>query len=246
MASLSQVLQLDRSNGQPLYQQLERALRRAIERRLLAPEDALPPERELAADLEVSRITVRKAIHLLASEGYLVRRQGSGNFVSARISRNFASLASFSEDVIAPGRVPRSAWLKRAVGTVSPEESLKLALGPGTTVYRFHRMRFAGEAPIAVEAATVVACFLSSIDSVHDSLYEALEKAGNPPVRALQRLRALLLTGEKARLLEAHEGDAGLLIERLGYLRDGRAVELTQSYYRGETLDFVAELRAPV
>jgi GntR family transcriptional regulator len=36
--------------------------------------------------------------------------------------------------------------------------------------------------------------------------------------------------------------DAGLLVERRGYLKDGRAVEVTQSYYRGDTYDFVAEL----
>jgi GntR family transcriptional regulator len=244
MASLAQILQLDPSDSLPLYQQLERALRRAIEQRVLSPDDVLPPERQLAADLEVSRITVRKAIDLLAAEGYLVKRQGSGNFVAARIDKNFAKLTSFSEDMISRGRVPRSVWLKRAVGTVSPEESLKLALSPGTTVYRFHRVRFADDFPMAVEITTVVASCLRSIDSVQDSLYEALEQAGNRPVRALQRLRALLLTGEKARLLEAQEGDAGLLVERLGYLRDGRAVELAQSYYRGDTFDFVAELNA--
>jgi GntR family transcriptional regulator len=33
-----------------------------------------------------------------------------------------------------------------------------------------------------------------------------------------------------------------LLVERLGSLRDGRAVEFTQSFYRGEIYDFVAEL----
>ena len=42
----------------------------------------------------------------------------------------------------------------------------------------------------------------------------------------------------------AWAGDAGLLVERVGYLRDGRAVELSQSYYRGDTYDFVAELSA--
>ena len=36
--------------------------------------------------------------------------------------------------------------------------------------------------------------------------------------------------------------DAGLLIERRGFLKDGRAVEVTQSYYRGDAYDFVAEL----
>ncbi len=131
MPSLAQILQLDPGDSLPLYQQLERALRRAIEQRVLGPDDVLPPERQLAADLEVSRITVRKAIDLLAAEGYLVKRQGAGNFVSARIDKNFAKLTSFSEDMISRGRVPRSVWLKRAAGTVSPEESLKLALSPG-------------------------------------------------------------------------------------------------------------------
>jgi GntR family transcriptional regulator len=61
-------------------------------------------------------------------------------------------------------------------------------------------------------------------------------------VRALQRLRALLLDADQARLLQAAPGDAGLLVERLGYLRDGRAIELSQSIYRGDTYDVVAEL----
>ena len=70
-------------------------------------------------------------------------------------------------------------------------------------------------------------------------LYEALEKTGNRPVRALQRLRAVLLTGEQAKLLKAQERDAGLLVARVGYLKDGQAVEYSQSFYRGEIYDFV-------
>ncbi len=81
---------------------------------MLAPDDALPPERELAEELSVSRITVRKAIDGLVDEGLLIRRQGSGTFVAARIEKNFAKLTSFSEDMRARGREPRSVWLKRA------------------------------------------------------------------------------------------------------------------------------------
>ncbi len=44
--------------------------------------------------------------------------------------------------------------------------------------------------------------------------------------------------------MQAQPGDAGLLVERLGYLRDGRAIELSQSFYRGDTYDFIAELAA--
>jgi GntR family transcriptional regulator len=233
---------LDAASSLPLYQQLQRALREAIESRLLGADDALPPERDLATDFSVSRITVRKAIDGLVDEGLLVRRHGSGTFVRSRVEKNFSKLTSFSEDMQARGRNPRSVWLSRAQGTVTPEEALTLRSSPGTPVFRFHRIRFADEAPMALEYATVLASCLPSVDAVETSLYEALERTGNRPVRALQRLRAVLFNAEQADLLGANEKDAGLLVERLGFHKDGRAVEFTQSYYCGDTYDFVAEL----
>jgi GntR family transcriptional regulator len=246
MPSFAEIVRdLDPTGSQPLYQQLQRAIREAIETHKLAPEDALPAERQIAADLAISRITVRKAIDGLVEEGLLVRRQGSGNFVAARIEKNFAKLTSFSEDMRSRGRVPHSEWLRRIEGSVTPEEALTLRLSPGAPVYRFHRLRFADSAPMCLEYATVAAFCLPSIDAVDDSLYDALAAAGNRPVRALQRLRALLLNAEQAKLLHAHVGDAGLLVERVGFLPDGRAAEFCQSYFRGDTYDFVAELSSP-
>jgi len=243
MTTLAQLMQNVADNSSlPLYQQLQRALRAAIDQHLFGPEEALPAERQLATDLSVSRITVRKAIDGLVDEGLLVRRPGSGNFINTRIEKNFAKLTSFSEDMRARGRNPRSVWLKRSEGTVSPEEALRLRLSPGTPVYRFNRIRYADDVPMCLEYATIVASCLPSLDAVQVSMYDALELAGNRPVRALQRLSALLLNAEQATLLQAHEGDAGLQVERLGFLRDGRAVEFCRSYFRGDMYDFVAEL----
>jgi GntR family transcriptional regulator len=240
---LSQTLgKLDENSALPLYQQLQRALRRAIEARLIAPDDALPPERDIAQDFQISRITVRKAIDGLVSEGLLMRRQGAGTFVCARVEKNFSKLTSFSEDMRARGRTPRTVWLRKSEGSVTPEEALTLRSSPGTPVYRFHRIRYADDAPMAIEYATVLAACLPSLDAVESSLYEALERAGNRPVRALQRLRAVLFTAEQAKLLQIRERDAGLLVERVGFIKDGRAMEFTQSYYRGDIYDFVAEL----
>jgi GntR family transcriptional regulator len=55
----------------------------------------------------------------------------------------------------------------------------------------------------------------------------------------------VLLSAEQAKLLKAHEHDAGLLVERVGFHADGRAVEFSQSIYRGDIYDFVAELSTP-
>jgi GntR family transcriptional regulator len=148
----------------------------------------------------------------------------------------------FSEEMRARGRNPRSVWLRKSTGTVTPEEALPLRASPGTPVYRFHRIRLADDAPMALEYATVLASCLPSLEAVQSSLYAALERAGNRPVRALQRLRAVLFTAEQAELLKAKERDAGLLVERLGFLKDGRTAEFTQSFYRGDIYDFVAEL----
>ena len=95
---------------------------------------------------------------------------------------------------------------------------------------------------MSLEYATILASCLPSLDAVESSLYVALERVGNRPVRALQRLRAVLFTAEQAELLQAQEKDPGLLVERLGFLSDGRTAEFTQSYYRGDIYDFVAEL----
>jgi len=228
----------------PLYRRLQDALRRAIETSILGPQDALPPERDLATDFAVSRITVRKALNGLVAEGLLLRKQGAGTFVSGRVEKQFAKLTSFSEDMTARGRSPRSEWLMRASGTVTPEESLALGLSPGAPVYRFNRIRFADDLPMALEYSKVPGFGLTSAEAVGDSLYAALQAEGNRPTRALQRLRAVSVDAERARLLGVEPGAAALYIERRGFLDDGRVIEATESWYRGDTYDFVAELNA--
>ena len=243
MTPLAQIMRnLSETSKLPLYQQLQRALREAIDKRIFGADEALPAERQLAIELAMSRITVRKAIDGLVGEGLLIKRPGSGNFINTRIEKNFAKLTSFSEDMRARGRTPRSVWLKRSEGTVTPEEALRLRLSPGAPVYRFNRIRYADEIPMCLEYATIVAAFLPTLETVGISMYEALEDAGHRPVRALQRLSAILLSAEQAKLLQSKEGDAGLCVERLGFLRDGRAVEFCRSYFRGDLYDFVAEL----
>ena len=229
-------------SGAPLYRRLQGALRDAIADRRLKPHEALPPERDLADDLAVSRVTIRKAIDGLVEEGLLLRRQGAGTFVAGRVEKQFAKLSSFSEDMAARGRRSHSRWLSRHEGAVTPDEALTLGLSPGTGVFRFERIRYADDLAMALERSTVPAFGLPSAAAVEGSLYAALEATGMRPARALQRLRAVLFDEGQAELLGVEAGSPGLFIERRGFLEDGRVIEMTQSWYRGDAYDFVAEL----
>lgn len=243
MSLIERIGPLQKDDPTPLYLQLQKILRDAIDMQLVRAEDAIPTERDLAEEFDVSRITVRKAIDGLVTDGLVARRRGAGTFVTRpRVEKSFSKLTSFSQDMISRGRRPYSRLVSRTTGTVTPEEALSLGLSPGSVVYRFHRIRCADDTTMALEYATIPAYCLPSLDAVETSLYEALEAAGHLPVRALQRLRAIAFNADQAEALGIEPGSPGLFIERRGFLADGRTAEFTQSFYRGDAYDVVAEL----
>lgn len=76
-------------------EQVVRHVATLIERGQLRPGDRLPPERELAQELGVSRPTVRAGLHALAAMGVTESRQGSGTFITDGPPRLGAGPLSF-------------------------------------------------------------------------------------------------------------------------------------------------------
>ena len=232
----------------PLYLQLKTRIADAIVDGQLRAGESLPPERELAALTGLSRVTVRKAVQSLVEAGQLVQRRGSGTFVAPRVERveqALSLLTSFSEDMERRGKAVRSLWLSRAVHAPSPEEMMALGLTAHDRVARLERVRLADGVPLAIERAALSTAMLPDPGAVGASLYAALSERGLRPVRAVQRISAANLGARDAELLEVPVGAAGLRIERISYLRSGRAVEFTRSLYRGDAYDFAAELQIP-
>ncbi len=234
---------LESQSPTPLYRRLQQGIRKALEQGAISANEALPPERELAAELGVSRVTVRKALRRLVDEGLLIQQRGAGTFVAGRVEQALSTLSGFTEDMNARGLAPGVEWLERAVGTAMPEETLALNLSPGAKVSRLYRIRLASNRPMCVEQATLPQDVLPDPSAVENSLYAVLEKMECRPVRALQRLRAQVLEMEQARLLQVQPGTPCLYIERRSFLSDGRPIEFVRSHYRGDSYDFVAELR---
>ena len=235
-----------RQGGAPLYLQLRRSIEDAVKRGLIGPGDALPSERDIAAMADVSRVTVRKAVQDLVSGGILVQRHGSGTFVAPRrerVEQSLSLLTSFTEDMARRGMRPRSQWLDKGIYPPSPDEIMVLGLSAKELVARVSRLRIADDTPLAIERASLSTVALPDPEAVTTSLYLALERTGNRPVRAVQRICATNMTEPDASLLAVPVGSAGLQIERISYLASGKVVEFTRSIYRGDAYDFVAELR---
>jgi DNA-binding LacI/PurR family transcriptional regulator len=72
------------SDPNPLYQQIERALKTKIEKGELKPGDQLGSQQELAIEYNVSLITVKKALANLIKQGVLYSRVGKGTFVAEK------------------------------------------------------------------------------------------------------------------------------------------------------------------
>jgi GntR family transcriptional regulator len=230
----------------PLYVQLRRRIETGIESGFLAPDTPLPPEREIAALTDLSRVTVRKAIGNLVAQGAVVQKQGSGSYIAprhGRVQQSLSRLTSFSEDMARRGLQSESRWLERGLFLPTPEEVMALGLAAQDRVARLERVRYADGRPMAIERASLSIAILPDPASVESSLYASLSARGLRPVRAVQRISAANLGKRDAELLDVPTGAAGLRIERISFLSNGAVVEFTRSIYRGDAYDFAAELQ---
>jgi len=104
-----------------LYQQIVDGLKREVSEGRLRPGQPLPSFRQLAEDLLVSVITVKRAYEELEREGIIYRRQGLGTFVStAAADRSREAKTERARDLL------REAAREAAEAGLDPRDLLKL------------------------------------------------------------------------------------------------------------------------
>jgi GntR family transcriptional regulator len=222
------------------------ALRREVLTGRFKDSDMLPGERELSDLFTVSRTTLRRVLATLVEDGMLTHRQGVGTFVRRALAPAHeitTPLTGFTEDMRLRGFRASSRDIERGVFLPTPEDAMMLGCSPSDNVIRLSRIRYADDVPIVVEHAVVPQTFLDDPDRIGPSLYGAFERRGLRPVRALQRVQAVIVSDQDARRLGVPPASAALHIRRTAYLPDGRCCEFTRSTYRSDRYDVVSELR---
>src|SRR5207237_3307878 len=137
---------------------------------------AIPSERQLSADLGVSRLTVRAALDELAREGYLIRRRGSGTYVQQPKISQELTMTSFSEDMSRRGMVPSSQTLSLTRQLAGARLGRFLNVSPGDALLVVKRLRLADGVSMAIETLHIPAAVVPGVESrdLARSFYELL------------------------------------------------------------------------
>lgn len=232
----------------PLYQQIFEEIKSAIESGEYAPKQRIPSEPELSERYGVSRITVRRAVEELCSEGYLIKQQGRGTFVSMpRINRRllqYEFARSFTQVCKDNGMEAGARLVSRSIVPVRSEEARMLGLFDDALLLYIQRVRTADGQPIFEENVFLPYVGYESLmqRSLSDvSIFDMVEEVhGARPAHARQRsIEAVRATPEQASRLAIATNDPLLHLNACFVDENDEPLFIGRQYYVGSRYRFV-------
>jgi GntR family transcriptional regulator len=215
----------------------------------LAVGEAIPSERQLSADFGVSRLTVRAALDDLVREGYLVRRHGSGTFVSEPKIAQELTMTSFTDDMRSRGLQPASKTLDLRVTPAGARLGRLLRVSPSEPVLVAARLRLADGESMAIETVHIRASLvpdLTASELEEMSFYELLrERYGIVVVGGEQTIEPTVTDEDESSALGVPLHSPAFRFERVTHAQSGEIVEFVESIYRGDRYRLVTALTVP-
>jgi GntR family transcriptional regulator len=214
----------------------------------LEPGAKLANENELAERFDVSRSTIREAVGGLMDAGYLVRRHGSGTYVtsSPRTRHPLDTTVSYTAMIRASGRTPAETVVSKTVRAPAPDERELLGLTVAESVVDVERVRLADRRPVIYSRDRIPAGLLGEYteESLDGSLYAILARTGHPVASATAQLIPTIANARLARLLIVKRGTPLLHIDQVDFDDRGRAVMLSHEWHVADAFDLVVNRRA--
>ena len=232
----------DMHGALPIYIQIAELITREISAGHLAEGERLPTEREMAKEYGVAVGTLRKALAKLTEQGFLERRQGSGNYVCK--SENSASIyAFFRLELRGGGGLPTAKLLD--VQTLKKPDDLP-EFGDSPIGHRFRRLRFLDNTPAALEEIWLdgsVAGRISAED-VSQSLYHFYkETLGLWITRAEDWVGVAPVPDWRVDQFPIPPGITVGFAERFGWSQAKTPIEYSRSWFDPDKVRYVARLK---
>lgn len=202
----------------------------------------LKPEPELAAELGVSRGTLRRALRTLIAEGALVQVRGRGTFVTSTVVEPAIAqkLTTLSQDFADHG-VPLATAVRsvRLMESPAPVGAL-LGVSQGDPILELVRLRSTQEGPVALLVNYVRTDRTPQIEAVDfevETLFGALSARYGLDIEAGRRtFTATAADDEQAALLDVPVGAPLLHLEQVTYLVDGSPIEYSDVWIRTDRM----------
>jgi GntR family transcriptional regulator len=227
-------------------------LARRIERGEWRPRDRLPSEPDLAASLGVSRATLREALRSLAEDGFVLRVQGSGTFVThrPRLRNNLDMNFGVTDLIRSMGMEPGARDVRTGQSAASADDAAALGLTRGDPVLRVERVRTADGRPVVFSIDLLPLRVLGDPEALPQfdgrSIYELLEvEAGVVVQRGVASLRPANADRQLANLLAVPEGTLLLYIHQVDFDGEGRPVLLSHEHHVADAFEITVVRRGP-
>lgn len=205
----------------------------------------LPPERDLAEQLALSRATIRQALQDLLLDGR-VKRQGRNTVVTGPKLVQPLALRSYTEGIRAQGKRPGRVLVTQETLPADDGAAAVLGIQPGAPLIHLERILLADDERVGLESTYLpserVPDLLTGFDP-SASLYAYLrEVVGLELGDADERIETVLATPREAALIGSTPSLPMLLLNRLTRDVAGRPVERVRALYRGDRFSFTTHL----
>lgn len=238
------------------YHQIYLVLREQIQEGRYA--QGLPGELELARQFGVGRITVRRALEELASDGLIVREVGRGTRPTTRAEQGrrrgpaasapvlpATRLHGLLENIVSVSRSTTVKVLEWKVVQASHELAEALRVPDGEKLRKVVRRRSSAAGPVSLITTYVpeaLARGFGRAELTHKPMLQLLEESGLELGRAVQTVSASQADARVAAELQVAVGTAMLSVRRLVLDAADRPVQLLHGLYRPDRYEYQMEM----
>jgi len=231
------------SPNSPKYYQIYEKLLDQIRSGDYEENDRFPSDTELVEQFDVSRGTVREAVKMLIDQGYLIREQGKGTFVTyKKIEQNSDKLIGFSELMKRNNIEPDAKVLHKEI--ISPPEELKekMQLSNSDKLVFIIRVRYGDNLPLIIERSYFNFKLFEPIydkDLETNSIYQLLYEYTDTRLgKATQSIEAINAGEAEQNMLNIPVGTPLLLLKRLIQTKSGGYFQYSEDVYRSDRISF--------
>jgi len=225
-------------------------LRRAIVGGEFPPGSKLPNEEALCTRFNVSRITLREAVRGLIEDGYVVRRQGAGTFVTAgpALRNSLDTNFSYTEYLESSGIKVSKKVLDAQRLSGDDAVTVDLDLGDEDAYVVIRRVRIAGKRPAIYSIDSLPADIVDAkrdLKAFGGSLYKLLGSRGHDVDHARTIITPVLATSEIAKILDVPSGTPLQHLKQVDFNAAGRPVMRSLEWHVPSVIELRVYRRGP-